>query len=638
MKTKFLTYGMLSMLLVASSCKRQNDEASPGQEPNESLSQNDPGTWSATPTDQELLRLPELLIKTPVKKTVTAEGDELLQRDMTHYLNATILQKNSSTQSNDHGHDHKDAQLAVSLNRPHPSVKSLQKYFNEAAKEFNVPVELLMAIGQVQSNWTQVSESMYGSWGITGIIENQFTHQITEAAAILKVSPQQIKDDAKTNIRAAAALLAKYQQGTSANNLEDWFEATKKVTGLTDAMYSEQLAQRFYDLIAKGSKSVTLWGEIINIAAVRVDISHKIKEAGNKQTASYSKGGATTQAIPTSATVSAAEYPGAIENYAPSCNYGSRNGATIGYYFVHYIGTGTYQGTISWFKNCDSNVSSHYVIRNSDGQVTQMVREANKAFTQGVAFYNERGVATEHEALASNLSMWYSDPMLTSGGNLAANVCERRGIPKVRAVAAPGINGHSDVNSGTVCPNMTQDVWNKFMAKVNPVAPPPPVVNTPGTYQIDVNHTNQITKPGWNGLLGTEGNMITINGNKFTLFGAILGTRDRATTGEVSRDFAFNEGPSTGIGIRMESLPAGTYNVSTWNYDPNYPGLVNVEFREAGLTATTQVKVTGKSLTDAAATSFQIVVVAGKNYEIIIRENSLEDRSRFNGIQLVLAP
>ncbi|MGV3509278.1 MAG: N-acetylmuramoyl-L-alanine amidase, partial [Sphingobacteriaceae bacterium] len=348
---------------------------------------------------------------------------------------------------------------------PHPSVKTLHKYFNEASKEFKVPVELLMAIGQVQSNWTQVGESMYGSWGIMGLIENQFVQQITEAAGILGVSKQQIKDDARTNIRAAAALLAKYQQNSGSQRLEDWFEATKQLTGLPEAMYREQLAQRFYDLIATGSKSVTLWGEIINIPSKSVNISSKIKDPGNIKT-SNSKAGASTMGSGSSASVSAVDYPGAVENLT-TCNYSSRNGATIGYYFVHYIATGTYQGAISWFKNCSSQVSAHYVVRNSDGQVTQVVRESNKAWSQGVAFYNERGVGTEHEVLASNLAMWYSEPMLTSAGNLARNVCDRRGIPKVRAVAAPGINGHSDVKA-TSCPNMTSAVWNLFMAHVNP--------------------------------------------------------------------------------------------------------------------------------------------------------------------------
>ncbi|MGV3509318.1 MAG: hypothetical protein ACO1N7_08525, partial [Sphingobacteriaceae bacterium] len=119
MKIKFLTYGILSMLLVASSCKRQ-DEVLPEEAPEQTSSKNDPGTLSANPTDQELLRLPQVMVKTPVKKTVTAEGDELLQRDMSYYLETTVLPKISSNDG-EKGHDHKDAQLAASLNRPHPS-------------------------------------------------------------------------------------------------------------------------------------------------------------------------------------------------------------------------------------------------------------------------------------------------------------------------------------------------------------------------------------------------------------------------------------------------------------------------------------------------------------------------------------
>ncbi|HXH99159.1 MAG TPA: N-acetylmuramoyl-L-alanine amidase [Sphingobacteriaceae bacterium] len=469
---KFLTYGMLSVLLIASSCKRQDNEVLPNEDTQtgeqQQVSQEFKNPLSAVPTDQELLQLASSMMKTPVKRKLTADGDELLQRDMTPYLKATVLSKNQVS-SNDHGHDHKDAQLEIALNRAHPSVKTVQKYFNEAAAEFNVPVELLMAIGQVQSNWTQVSESMYGSWGIMGLIENKFIQQITQAAGILKVSPQQIKDDAKTNIRAAAALLAKYQKNQSANSLDDWFEATKEVTGLQVPLYKEQLAQRFFELINKGSKSVTLWGEIINIPAVNVNISHKLQEAGNKQQANQSDvkgGGATVQAVPSSAAVSAVDYPGAVESLT-TCNYSSRNGAPIEYYFVHYIATGTYQGAINWFHNCSSQVSAHYVVRNSDGQVTQVVREIDRAWSQGVALYNDRGIGTEHEVLASNLAMWYSDPMMTSAGKLAANVCDRRAIPKVRKVALPGINGHSDVKA-TSCPNMTQAVWDLFMSKVNP--------------------------------------------------------------------------------------------------------------------------------------------------------------------------
>jgi hypothetical protein len=683
------------------------------------------------PTDTELLQLADQMIKTPIKKRISAQGEEFLQRDMNAYLRKTVFSTEKPT-GDDFGHDHKDAQLLIALNRFQPSVKTYQKYFTEAGKEFKVPVELLMAIGQVQSNWTQVSESMYGSWGVMGIIENKFIQQITEAAAILKVSPQQIKDDAKTNIRAAAALLAKYQLNKDPQKLEDWFDAAKEITGLQQEIYKESLAKRFFDVISQGSKSVTLWGEIINLPPANVNIDNLLKETNKplqevEKENTKLKGRSSDNRESATLAATATDYPGAIANFT-TCNYSSRNGATIGYYFVHYIATGTYEGAISWFHNCSSQVSAHYVVRNSDGQVTQVVREYDKAWSQGVAFYNERGVGTEHEVLASNLSMWYSDPMMTSAGNLARNVCDRRGIPKLRKVAAPGINGHSDVYN-TSCPNMTQAVWNLFMSKVNSTGTPvaPVAVNdaastnqgqskaisvltndtdangdatinhasvvivsapTNGTasvsttgvvtytpnsgftgndslsytvkdntnlvsnaakvsisvastaglvYQIDINHTNSVTKPGWTGLVGTEGKSLVTNGATFTMFGGIDGTRDRATAGEVTRDFAFHDGISAAVGFRMTNLPTGTYNVSTWHYDPGYPGLINVEFREEGNTATTQIMATDHSLTDATPSTFQIVVEAGKNYEIVVRENSVEDRSRFNGITLTLA-
>lgn len=438
-------------------------------------------------TDSELLQLADRMVTTSIKKKSNAAGDEFLQRDLTGYLKNTVFSQKDVKTGADHGHDHKEELLAEYLNRPQPSVKTMEKYFKEAAKEFKVPQELLMAIGQVQSNWVQVSESMYGSWGVMGLVENQFTKQITEAAALLKVSPQQIKDDAKTNIRAAAALLASYQKKEAAS-LEDWFDATKELTGLQNPVYKEKLALRFFELMSTGSKSVTLWSEIIDLPSVKVNTKQLkgIEQEYPKQKGSdesYISAKPVTKAL---AAAPPTDYSQAVADFT-TCNYNSRNGAPIEYYFVHYVATGTYEGAIDWFKNCSSQVSAHYVIRNSDGEVTQVVAEANRSWSQGVGYYNDRGIGTEHEVLATNLAMWYSDPMLTAAGQLANDVCTRRNIPKVRAVAAPGINGHNDVKS-TSCPNMTAEVWSLFLNKVsaaaggtNPARPTLYTLINPGT-------------------------------------------------------------------------------------------------------------------------------------------------------------
>lgn len=205
----------------------------------------------ALPSDSSLKRLADKYVHTPIKKIIKSDGDVFLQRDMTDYLRANVAKAPKVLQvEQDHGHDHKDAMLRTFLNRAHPDVATLNKYFNEAASEFKVPVSILKASAQVQSNWVQVSESIYGSWGVMGLIENKFVQQITRAASLLHLKPEAIKNDAKTNIRAAAALLSYYQKGKpAAIETEDWFESVQSLTGLRDSAMRNELTVRIYDVM-----------------------------------------------------------------------------------------------------------------------------------------------------------------------------------------------------------------------------------------------------------------------------------------------------------------------------------------------------------------------------------------------------
>ena len=418
-------------------------------------------------SDAELIALANKYVHTPIKKIVQLNGDVFLQRNVSDYLHANVIKAEEQPGEKDYGHDHKDAMLEEFFNRPHPSVATLNKYFNEAAAEFKVPVEILMAAGQVQSNWAQASESMYGSWGVMGIIENPFIQQISIAASLLKTTPEKIKNEARQNIRAAAALLSLYQKNRPvANELKDWFASVRDLTGLQDEEMKTSLAHRFYEVIKEGSKTVSLWAEIILIppaAGIHLPENIKTTNTGNTQPN----------------TVTATDYPNAIANYTTcTSNYGSRPaGSSINFYFVHYVATGTYQGAISWFLNCTSGVSAHYVVKNSNGEITQVVAEADRAYSQGVTIYNDQGIGTEHEVLAANLTMWDSEPLLNAAASLCADVCNRRAIPKVRRAVNldKGIYGHSDVRA-TSCPNMTQDRWDNFMAHVAVASPTVPLV------------------------------------------------------------------------------------------------------------------------------------------------------------------
>ncbi|RZL12785.1 MAG: N-acetylmuramoyl-L-alanine amidase, partial [Pedobacter sp.] len=313
----------------------------------------------------------------------------------------------------------------------------------------------------VQSNWAQTAPSFYGSYGMMGLIETDHTKQITLAASLTKSSVDDIKNEAKANIRAAAALLAYYQKGKpTSDNLADWFEATRDLTGLNNEEMKTSLATSFYNVIKNGSKTVSLWREIIQINANPITIP-EYKKAPEKTNRSVQNVPSTT-----------ADYPTAISRITP-CNFGSgRNGYGIDYYFVHYMATGTYAGAIAWFSDCTRTTpsSAHYAIRNSDGEISQVVRESDRAYSQGVTGFpqwNGAGISTEHEVLATNLAMWDSEPMLVAAANLAIDVCNRNNIPRIRrgVNGDRGIYGHNDVRA-TDCPNLTAARWTNLLNRI----------------------------------------------------------------------------------------------------------------------------------------------------------------------------
>ena len=115
-----------------------------------------------------------------------------------------------------------------------------------------------------------------------------------------------------------------------------------------------------------------------------------------------------------------ADYPLAIWDPAPECNFSNRT-SPVSAVAIHYT-EGSYAGCISWFKNCDAQVSAHYVIRSSDGQVTQMVREAEKAWHARTA--NPYSIGIEHEAYG-NIWSFFTEAMYKSSANLVRNICSR---------------------------------------------------------------------------------------------------------------------------------------------------------------------------------------------------------------------
>jgi N-acetyl-anhydromuramyl-L-alanine amidase AmpD len=143
------------------------------------------------------------------------------------------------------------------------------------------------------------------------------------------------------------------------------------------------------------------------------------------------------------------DYPGAIWNPAGTCNYSSRNGREISAVTIHYT-QGTYAGSISWFQNCTYNgvgaqASAHYVIRSIDGQITQMVREADKAWHVGNC--NPYTIGIEHEAYG-NIASYFTPAMYQSSALLTRNICDRNNIPPPRMFYRDTLDDGTVLNSG----------------------------------------------------------------------------------------------------------------------------------------------------------------------------------------------
>ena len=170
------------------------------------------------------------------------------------------------------------------------------------------------------------------------------------------------------------------------------------------------------------------------------------------------------------------QYGPAIWNPAPSCNISSRAGTPVSAITIHTI-QGSYAGAISWSQNCASSVSYHYVVRSSDGQITQMVDEAYKAWHVGSE--NPYTIGYEHEGYVNDPS-WYTQAMYEASADLSRDIVNSGyGIPALRTyygLATVGTNligGCTKIKGHQHYPNQTHTDpginwdWEKYYRLIN---------------------------------------------------------------------------------------------------------------------------------------------------------------------------
>lgn len=396
----------------------------------------------------------------------------------------------------------------------------------------------LESIAYVQSRWVMLdgiaepgAESA-PAVGLMGLYQGGLFHdQVGEAARLLGVKREQVMHDPQTNILGAAALLDKARQNVGAD--AELARVYEQYSGLRSGSKSSAVGafarESFaYDVLLAMDRGSDDHGIRIQPKAiqwerqfkpdalvrqkapfVRLDVSRDLIEIGDyaidpldetlQDMAPKSRGDARDGVVEKST-----DYGPAL--WVASPNYNSRGGTKITDVTIHTM-QGSYAGSISWFQNSGSQVSAHYLLRSSDGQVTQMVRNSNRAWHVGNA--NSWTIGLEHEGYVNNAA-WYTTAMYNASAALTRHLCSKHAISCASAykgAASSGINvlpvstrikGHQHYSGQSHTDPGINWNWSRYYGLLNP-APPPPVATPKVLDTFESSEGHFATAPAYSG-------------------------------------------------------------------------------------------------------------------------------------------
>lgn len=397
------------------------------------------------------------------------------------------------------------------------TILGLETYFKEAYWRYpNIPRGVLEAAAYSASRMTNLQPSstntgnctgMPQRYGLYALIENgrgYFKNNLLTVCKTGNITPDQYKKDVRLQVLAVAKFLsreASFKQIDVKMSLEEFaaiFDKLAEFPNDSSVINKYALALYKYDIydhLRNGFTTPSLkrapvkvhMEQIFPAPLLRKLRSPSIEIHAGKDSILYGNNKPaetfTTTIIPAThvqaanpkhetAEITAADHARAMYLKANANNYQSgRNGNKITHIAIHTT-QGSYAATISWFRNTGAHRSSHYIVRASDGQITQMVREGDMAFhAQGANAYT---IGIEHEGYIENGNKWYSDKLYRSSAALVRDICDRRSIDETtcyRGLATADINylsvafsikGHQHFNGQTHTDPGRYWNWHKY--------------------------------------------------------------------------------------------------------------------------------------------------------------------------------
>ena len=314
-----------------------------------------------------------------------------------------------------------------------------QQAFDLAYQQYpQIPKGMLEAVSFTMTRFRHIENEtkgctglplVYGVMGLTLDGEGYFKNNLNYVSLLSGISVQQIKTNSQQNILAYAATYNTLLQQLSGNktNVENHvsilatlselpYNGLQQDFALNSHLYSvysflnDKAAQTQYGFPQHTFSLEKIFGKenlkILSSKYIKLTDETVTDENGNQYQHSHLG-------------IKSPDYPPALTNLT-SCNFSSRNGVAVSAVTVHTI-QGSYAGAISWANNCSSSVSYHYVLRSSDGQITQVVLESNKAWHVGSE--NPYTIGMEHEGWVND-SLWYTAAMYQASAALVKDITQ----------------------------------------------------------------------------------------------------------------------------------------------------------------------------------------------------------------------
>jgi N-acetyl-anhydromuramyl-L-alanine amidase AmpD len=380
-----------------------------------------------------------------------------------------------------------------------------------AARQFGVPVRVLLAVAYVETRWepngdTPSVDGGYGVMDLTAVNAPAESgrgdlHQpasrialgrghgtLQLAARLLAVSPATVATNERQNVRGAAAVLAHDARllngGALPASLGGWYGAVAEFGGATTTQVARIFADEVFAILRRGASLTTSDGQAMELPAARdlrpdqgqlrvlrlaslrtstrrVDCPRRLKCTFIP--AAYARDGRSPANYGNYAT---AHRPGDMRTPA-----GQRVSMKIRYIIIHDT-EGSFASAISTFRNPRSYASANYVVRSSDGAVVEMVRPHDVSWGAGDWYINMHAISIENEGFAAQGAIWYTRAEYRSDAALVRYLAARYHIPLDRQ----HILGHEDVPGPTSALTAAQHWdpgpfwnWNHFMALVHRV-------------------------------------------------------------------------------------------------------------------------------------------------------------------------